>query len=429
MRQRERLIIPTVAGILFVLGLAFILAIGYLGAPGRELGELARYLASAGLISLLCGAGGLLWLRQGRGRLWQQMTLTTVLGIGLALFNIFATVQLMFISGSELPLLMLLVGFAGVISLGLGIVLALVVSRRVTALNRGAQALAAGDLTTRVAVQGSDELAELAQEFNGMAEQLAAGVAERERQEGVRRELIAAVSHDLRTPLAAIRAMLEAINDGLIDDAATHERYLRTMRTQVDHMSVLINDLFELSRIDAGALRLERRRVALAELLSEAVMGLQAQARERTITLHTEVAPDVPPVLADPQQIERVIFNLLANALRHSPEGGTVRLVVEPWSDQPDQPAARIALIDQGDGIAPEDLPHIFDRFYRGDKSRSRATGGAGLGLAIARGIIEAHGGRIWIESRPGHGTSVFFTLPGEISPAAMPELPTTSAD
>ncbi len=422
MTRTERLIIPTVAGTLFVLGLAFMLAIGYLGAPGRDLGELAQYLASAGLISLLCGAGGLLWLRQGRGRLWQQMTLTTMLGIGLALFNIFTTVQLMFISGSDLPLLLLLVGFAGVISLGLGIVLALVVSRRVTALNRGAQALAAGDLQIRVAVQGSDELAELAREFNSMAAQLAAGAAERERQEHARRELIAAVSHDLRTPLASIRAMLEAINDGLIDDAATHERYLQTMRSQVDHMNVLINDLFELSRIDAGALRLDRRRVALAELLSEAVMGLQAQARERRIELHTEVAPDVPPVLADPQQIERVIFNLLANALHHSAAGSTVRLVVAPCADQNQEPAARIAVIDQGEGIAPEDLPHIFDRFYRGDKSRSRATGGAGLGLAIARGIVEAHGGQIWIESRIGEGSSVFFTLPHETSAVTSDE-------
>jgi signal transduction histidine kinase len=418
----ERLLIPAVAGTLFVLGLAFMLAIAYLGTPGRDLGELARYLASAGLISLLCGTGGLLWLRQGRGRLWQQMALTTMLGIGLALFNIVATVQLMFIASSELPLLLLLVGFAGVISLGLGIVLALVVARRVTALNRGAQALAAGDLGTRVTVQGSDELAELAREFNGMAEQLATGAAERERQEHVRRELIAAVSHDLRTPLASIRAMLEAINDGLIDDPATHDRYLRTMRSQVDHMNVLINDLFELSRIDAGSLRLERRRVALAELLNEAVMGLQAQAQERRIALRTEVASDVPPVPADPQQIERVIFNLLANALRHSPAGSTVRLLVESCADQLDAPAARIAVIDQGEGIAPEDLPHIFDRFYRGDKSRSRATGGAGLGLAIARGIVEAHGGRIWVASRPGEGTSVFFTLPCETSPAATPE-------
>jgi signal transduction histidine kinase len=257
-----------------------------------------------------------------------------------------------------------------------------------------------------------------------------------------RRELIAAISHDLRTPLASLRVMTEALADGLIEDPATTARYLATMRGQIGHLSSLIDDLFELAQIDAGALRLDLQRASLADLVSDAIEGMQPQAAAKGVRLEGSVAPGIGPALIAPQKIERVLYNLVTNAVRHTSAGGSVTISIRPgdegttgrngeWAnerpnlaDTPTRPLAPspgvvVEVADTGEGIAPEDLPYIFDHFYRGEKSRSRATGGAGLGLAIARGIVEAHGGRIWAESELEHGTQIHFTLP--IQPLAAP--------
>ncbi|HWQ13303.1 MAG TPA: ATP-binding protein, partial [Roseiflexaceae bacterium] len=277
--------------------------------------------------------------------------------------------------------------------------------------------------------QGGDEIAGLAREFNRMAAQLAAASAERERQEGARRDLIAAVSHDLRTPLASLRALVEALADGLVEDPATRARYFATMRAQIGLLSALIDDLFELAQLDAGALRLDLQRAVPGDLVSDTIEGLRPQAEARGVHLEGCVAPGGTSVLAAPQRVERVLANLVANAIRHTPPGGTVTLRasfecavlssevsandnVPHTTGLKTQHFVLFEVSDTGEGIAPEDLPHVFERFYRGEKSRSRATGGAGLGLAIARGIVEAHGGRIWIESAPGAGSTVRFTLP-----------------
>jgi signal transduction histidine kinase len=394
--------------------------------------DLARYLLVSGAISLGCGAAGLAWFRRGQVRLWLQVTLTFCLGLIVAILNIFVTANLMFISKDhDLPLLILLMLFAAVVSLALGYALAQALAGRVTALHRGARALAAGDLAARVDDSGGDELAALAAEFNRMAAQLAAAAEERGRLESARRELIAAISHDLRTPLASLRVMTEALADGLIEDQDTTARYLATMRGQIGHLSGLIDDLFELAQIDAGALRLELQRASLADLVSDAIEGMRPQAAAKGVRLEGSVAPGIGAALIAPQKIERVLYNLVTNALRHTPAGGSVTILVKPgdrrlgigdWGQEksgPPIPNPRslgpnlvIEVADTGEGIAPEDLPRIFDHFYRGEKSRSRATGGAGLGLAIARGIVEAHGGRIWVESEPQRGTRIAFTLP-----------------
>jgi signal transduction histidine kinase len=251
-----------------------------------------------------------------------------------------------------------------------------------------------------------------------MAAQLAAAAAERQRQELARRDLIAAISHDLRTPLASLRVMTEALADGLVDDPTTTARYLSTMRSQIGHLSGLIDDLFELAQIDAGALRLELQHISLDDLISDALEGLRPQASARGVELHGEVTPKVGRVLAAPQKIERVLYNLVTNAIRHTPGDGVVTIRAMPEAPPADAAPASggsfivVEVADTGEGIAPADLPRIFDRFYRGEKSRSRATGGAGLGLAIARGIVEAHGGRIWAESNSGQGARIRFTLP-----------------
>jgi len=426
----RRSLAPFGLGILIALGIALLLAIGWLGVRGEDMIELARYLLVSSAISLGCGALGLAWFRRGQVRLWVQVTLTFTLGLAVAILNIFLTANLMFISKDhDLPLLILLMLFAATVSLALGYALAQALAQRVTALHHGARALAGGDLAVRVDQSGGDELAALAAEFNRMAAQLAAAADERGRMESTRRELIAAISHDLRTPLASLRVMTEALADGLVEDQATTARYLATMRGQIGHLSSLIDDLFELAQIDAGALRLELQRASLADLVSDAIEGMRPQAAAKGVRLEGSVAPGISPALIAPQKIERVLYNLVTNAVRHTPAGGSVTISVtadhrpptidhqmdvrkgaESIAGRPSSVIVEVA--DTGEGIAPDDLPRIFEHFYRGEKSRSRATGGAGLGLAIARGIVEAHGGRIWASSQLERGTQIAFTLP-----------------
>ena len=432
----RRSMMPFGLGVLIALGIALLLAIGWLGVRGQDMIELVYYLLLSSAISLGCGALGLAWFRRAQVRLWVQVTLTFTLGLAVAILNIFVTANLMFISKDhDLPLLILLMLFAATVSLALGYALAQALAQRVTALHHGARALAGGDLAARVDESGGDELAALAAEFNRMAEQLAAAAAERGRMETTRRELIAAISHDLRTPLASLRVMTEALADGLVEDQATTTRYLATMRGQIGHLSSLIDDLFELAQIDAGALRLELQHASLADLVSDAIESMRPQATAKGVRLEGSVAPGIGPALIAPQKIERVLYNLVTNAVRHTPAGGSVMITVSDSSEfrvlsgrlsseltrshgqtqnakRKTQNCVVITVADTGEGIAPDDLPRIFEHFYRGEKSRSRATGGAGLGLAIARGIVEAHGGRIWAASQLEHGTQIAFTLP-----------------
>lgn len=409
----RRIFLPMSLGLLVALGLALLMAVAWLGAPRHDLSDLARYLLVSGLISFGIGGAGVLWLRRGAARLWVQLVLASMLGVGIALFNISLTAALMFISRHDQVLLTLLLLFTAVVSLGIGYAVARTLGQRVTSLHQSAQRLAAGDLSARVPDLGSDELGALGREFNQMAAQLAASAAERAQMETARRELFAAVSHDLRTPLASLRAMTEALADGLIHDQATTERYLATMRSQINHLNSLIDDLFELAQIDSGVLKPDRLRVSPGDLISDTIEGLRPQATARGVALSGSVAPDVSPLLADPQKLERLLFNLVTNAIRHTPGGGSITLSAR-MHPETNAPSASILfeVEDTGEGIAPEDLPHVFDSFYRGEKSRSRMTGGAGLGLAIARGIVEAHGGRIWIERAQPHGTRVCFLLP-----------------
>jgi signal transduction histidine kinase len=253
--------------------------------------------------------------------------------------------------------------------------------------------LARGDLEVRVPEQGPTEVAELASSFNEMGDNL-------RRLFDTRRELVAWASHDLRTPLASMQAMLEAVEDGL----AEPEEYVPVLREQVRVLSVLVDDLFELARIDAGALTLEMMRLPVAPLVSSSLKSIEAEARSRHVRLDSDVDADITARFA-PDKLERVLMNLLTNALRHTPSDGAVAVLVEPAMDE-----VRVAVEDTGAGIDAEARERMFERFWRGDESRSLR--GAGLGLAIARGLVEAHGGRIWAENREGGGARVCFTLP-----------------
>jgi signal transduction histidine kinase len=227
----------------------------------------------------------------------------------------------------------------------------------------------------------------------------------------LRRNLIAWAGHDLRTPLASIRAIVEALADGVVDDPATQDRYLRTAQREIQSLSLLIDDLFELAQIEAGGLRLELSPNSISDLISDTMESFSELAARRQVTLAGSAGPGVDPVFMDVQQIGRVLSNLVGNALRHTPPGGAVQVDARRAAG-----GVEVAVRDSGEGIDARDLPHIFERFYRGEKSRSRATGGAGLGLAIAKGIVEAHGGRIGVKSEQGQGACFFFVLPDRLA-------------
>jgi two-component system sensor histidine kinase BaeS len=256
--------------------------------------------------------------------------------------------------------------------------------------------LAGGDLSARASESGPRELLELGASFNEMAASI-------ERLFDARRELVAWASHDLRTPLASLRAMVEALEDGL----ATPAEYVPAIRTQIEILSRLVEDLFELARIDAGALTLELRDASLGELVSSCLGALEAEARAHNIQLESHVDPADPPVRIAPDKIERVLLNLLTNAVRHARQDGAVAVLVEPDTDH-----VVVTVEDSGDGLAPGAPQRMFERFWRDDESRARSSGGAGLGLAIAQGLVQAHGGTIWAENRSSGGARVAFTLP-----------------
>jgi signal transduction histidine kinase len=253
--------------------------------------------------------------------------------------------------------------------------------------------MAHGDLEAHAPTGGPLEIAQLAGSFNEMGANLRSLF-------DTRRELVAWASHDLRTPLANMKAMLEALEDGLGEP----EEYVPVLREQVDALTLLVDDLFELARIDAGALTLEMHRLPVAPIVSSSLRSIEAEARSRQVQLDSSVDAHITARFA-PDKLERVLMNLLTNALRHTPSDGAVAVLVEPHPNE-----VRVAVEDTGAGLDAEARERMFERFWRGDQSRS--SRGAGLGLAIARGLVEAHGGRIWAENREGGGARVCFTLP-----------------
>ena len=335
----------------------------------------------------------------------------SALGSVLALACILVVAQLMFISRHDLSLLLALLIFSLAVALPLALVTAASLAASVSDLSRGASAMAAGDLSARVPVHGSDEFARLAITFNQMAEHLQASNRRRAELEQARRSLVAAVSHDLRTPLASLRAATEALSDGVVSDPPTVQRYLSSIQAEAERLGGLIDDLFELSVIDTGSMRLDLEPTCLADLISETIESMNHQARLKRIRLSGRAQPDLAPILADPLKIQRVILNLLQNAIRHTPGDGSVSLEAREVEQ-----AIAVSVTDTCGGIQPREMEHVFEPFYRGDPARRRDGSGAGLGLSIAKGIVEAHGGRIWVESSPTNGCRFNFTLP---NPAA----------
>lgn len=285
---------------------------------------------------------------------------------------------------------------AGALALALGFILFRQITAPLNALASASEKIAAGNLTARAPVHGDDEIARVARSFNAMAEQLA-------QSETARRNMLADIAHELRNPIGVISSHLEAMMDGVFP--ADMEN-LASLQDETLLLARLVGDLRELALADAGELTLTRAPTDLRVLTERVAAAFQPQAAEQNIalTIHLE---NLPTLKLDAQRIEQVLRNLISNALRHTPNGGSIHITLTSEKN-----SARISVQDNGAGIAPEALPHIFERFWRGDKSRSRAQGNTGLGLAIAKQWVTAHGGQIGVESTVGKGTMFWFTLP-----------------
>jgi len=401
--------IAVAATLLVAIVVVLVVADRLVGAPRRDLELLAWFLTASGVVSLVLGALVIRWAGPRVGSLRRRLALAYGVGLLVALANVLTTSLLMFLSAHDLTLLLLLLAFAALISLAFAYAVAGALTNQLSVLSAAANRLAEGDLAVRVQSEGNDEVGRLAAAFDEMAEQLEQAFKRERALEAGRRDLITAVSHDLRTPLATTRAMVEALADGVVSEPADVQRYLGLILQETHHLSRLIDDLFALSQIDAGAVRLRCLPIDVAELVSETVAAYQAPALESGIRLEEAVVGlDSARIEADPEQLQRVLRNLLDNALRHTPTGGLVRV------DASTTPSSvMLSVNDSGPGVPSSELERIFDRFYRGEPSRHREDGGgSGLGLAIARGLVQAHHGRIWAEPSPLGGVSVRLSLP-----------------
>lgn len=377
--------------------------------PLKELGLMAMYLGITALVSALAGyvAYRLGWINFSPALRWTLLGGYALASI-LTFFNVWFSARMMFASDHDLLLAIVLLVFAGGMAMVLGYFLSSTITERIHQLKEAAEKLAQGELNTRVPIKGRDEVASLARTFNQMAKQLQAADQRQRELESLRRDLIAWVSHDLQTPLASMRAILEALSDGVVEDPDTVQRYLNTAQRDVRSLSALIDDLFQMAQLDAGGFPLHSAEASISDLISDTLESFTQLAKQGDLSLEGNVDPHVDPVHMDTQAIGRVLNNLIGNALRHTPAQGRVSVWVRRTGK-----GVEVTVSDTGEGIRAEDLPRVFERFYRGDASRSRTRGtGAGLGLAIARGIVQAHGGDITVESRTGMGTQFTFHIP-----------------
>jgi len=334
------------------------------------------------------------------------VTAVGLAAVGAATLAVLASAQTMFLSTHDLRLVLVSLGLGA----GLGAVTAVTVTGPladdVAAIADATARIAAGEHGVRTGVARPDEVGALARSLDRMSDRLDAAEDDRRRMEATRRGFLAAVSHDLRTPLTSLRSALELLRDGLADDP---DRYLGAMQADVVLLSSLVDDLFLLATIESGGLTLTLEPVDVAELCDAAVDATRAAAQLRSIDVGLEVGAGAPTEAA-PREVQRIVRNLLDNAVRHAPDGGHVRVAVHAADGR-----VEVEVSDDGPGFSADFLQRAFDGFTRADEARTRAGGGAGLGLAIARGLAQAHGGDI--SAMPGPGGRVTFWLPDRRRP------------
>lgn len=397
------LLVP-IAGTLFIGIIMFQL-------PENDVQKLVTFMTLTGILTSLLSYGfyrlGIMELFSSlRWSIWMVIALTVL----MIFLNVWVIARFTFIEPHYLTLTSALLVFAGLTAITIGFFTSKTMTDRLCKLTDATNQLARGDLTTRLDISGNDEIAQLATTFNSMAGNLQEVDEQKRQLEQTRRDLIAWVSHDLRTPLTSMRVMIEAMLDGVVQDEETVHRYLDNSRAEIEHLSYLIDDLFELAQLDVGHLQIDVQRASISDLISDTLGSMMPKAKQHDIVLKGEVAEAVDMVTMAPDKIQRVLTNLVDNAIKYTPEGESVTLRAYCSGDD-----VRIDIHNSGSYIPQDVLPRLFESFYRGEQSRVQdddGVRGTGLGLAIARGFIEAHGGHIWAKSDPDNGTTFSFTLP-----------------
>jgi signal transduction histidine kinase len=380
---------------------AAIAAAVYGGSAGWETLEILLPLG----VATVLGARLLVLRRERAGGLRRQVLLSAALVVGQLLVAVGLFAWLMLVSHMDVLFTLIVVAYSSLLGLWAARALGARVLADVEAVRGGLAGVAEGRRAIAIETGARDELSELARDVERMVDRLGSEERARSAADGARRDLLAAVSHDLRTPLASIQVLAEAIEDGVVDDR-TRREYAARMAVHVRALSGLIDDLFELSRLEAGDIHWSIEQVRVAELVEETVDAMRPDAEAGGVVVRTELGDPHAYARANPERIQRVLFNLLQNAIRHTPADGSITVRAEQLGG-----AVEIEVADTGTGIAEPDRASIFEPFVQGSADRSRTNGGAGLGLAVARAIVEAHGGRIWLADAPA-GTAVRFSLP-----------------
>jgi signal transduction histidine kinase len=373
-----------------------------LGMKASELAHLAGLLAPAVVVTVAAAtlASSLL----GRTSLRQRYLAIAAVGTVVALGNLFALAQAMFVSAHAATVLAVVLTYSSGAGLAAAFASARSSASALDHMTRTAETIGGGDMSARVGpLEAGPELDRLASTIDQMAGRLEAVRDQEQRIEQTRRDLITAVSHDLRTPLANLRAMVEAIDDRVVTDPPTMHRYVADMRRAVGQLSTLVNDLFEMVQVDAGTIEAEADRARLDDVVASAIATVEAEAARKGVLLATDVQ-GTEAAMCSPH-VTRVLQNLLVNAVRHTPADGTIRI-----GGRRDPDRVWLVVEDTGEGISEEDLPHIFDPFFRADAARS--GDGAGLGLALAERIVHALGGTIEVDSLPNRGARFDVMLP-----------------
>jgi signal transduction histidine kinase len=387
-----------------------------LGMDASELAHLSGLLAPA-IVVTVAAASLAPWLLR-RTSLRQRFLAIATVGTLVGLANLAALTWAMFVSGHAATVLAVVLIYASAAGLAAAFAAARASASALDRVTGTAEAIGAGDLSARVgSLEAGPELDRLAGTLDLMAARLQEARDQEQRVERIRRDLVTALSHDLRTPLANLRAMTEAIDEGVVTDPTTLRRYVGEMRRAVGQLSSMVDDLFELAQIDAVAIEAETERARLTDVVTSAIETVEAEAERKGVRLATDLG-ETAETLCSPHVV-RVLQNLLVNAVRHTPEDGTIHVAARR-----ELAAVRLVVEDTGEGIAEGDLPFVFEPFYRGDVARS--GDGSGLGLALADRIVRALGGTIEVASRTNEGARFDVTLP---IPTGEPALTTAGAD
>lgn len=392
-----------VVGAVGVAGAAATLMIGAAGGmPAEDLTEMAALMAAA--VAATVGATALAGWALARASLRGRLVGVALAAVGVSLVNLAILALLMFVSSHDAAVMAVLLVYAGTVGVAAALALGRGPAASVARIAAVAERLAEGNLDARVGqVRAGPELDSLAWSLDHMATRLQEAIAAERDAEARRRDLMTAVSHDLRTPLAGLQAMVEAVEEGVVEDPDSLRRYAGEMRRAVSTLSSLVDDLFELSQLDAGAIAEEAAQARLAEVVGSALQAIEGQRRQKGVSVKTRLdGLEAEPISP---RVTRVLQNLLQNAIRHTPADGSV------WVEARRRPEGlEVAVGDTGEGIAVDPPERVFDPFWRGDAART--SPGSGLGLALAKRIVEAMGGDIRVETQPQRGSRFAVVLP-----------------